>query len=329
MRDRILCGNSVKLLKKMPDSSVDLVLTSPPYFQQRTYHSEKETGREKTIESYLDSIMTVFRECVRIINDDGSIVINMGDKYMNGSLSLIPYRFAILATDTEHVKLVNDITWVKTNPVPRQFGRRLVNSTEPFFHFVKSDDYYYDPDSFQPVKKHEKIKKNTRVKSTVGDKYRLLIDQSDLTNAQKSLAVYELNKVISETVSGEISGFRMKIKGIHSLPFGGQSGGRLTQMNDNGFTIIKMRGKSLKRDVIIHSVENLKWNNHPAVYPEYITEQMILLLTQRNGMVLDPYVGSGTTCVSARKLGRRFIGIDINHKFCSDARKRVRVTKTI
>ena len=118
-RDKILCGDSTVILKKIPDSSVDLILTSPPYFQQRTYHSEKETGREKTIESYLDNIMTAFHECVRVINDSGSIVVNMGDKYMNGSLSLIPYRFAIRATDIEHVRLVNDITWVKRNPVPR------------------------------------------------------------------------------------------------------------------------------------------------------------------------------------------------------------------
>ena len=72
------------------------------------------------------------------------MVINLGDKYVDSSLQLVPYRFAIAATEAENVRLVNAVTWVKSNPTPRQFQRRLVSSTEPFFHFVKSNNYYYD-----------------------------------------------------------------------------------------------------------------------------------------------------------------------------------------
>ena len=64
--------------------------------------------------------------------NDGSIVFNIGDKYQDSNLLLVPYRFALAATETGLVKLVNEVTWVKRNPTPRQFRRRLVSSTEPF-----------------------------------------------------------------------------------------------------------------------------------------------------------------------------------------------------
>lgn len=146
--DTVKCGDSAQMLRSFPGNSVDLVITSPPYFQQRAY-GWGGAGEEKRVDGYIDAVMEVFRQCVRIAKDTGSIVFNMGDKYLNGSLALVPYRFAIEATDGGGVKLVNDITWVKSNPTPRQFQRRLVSSTEPFFHFVKSDGYFYNIGAFK------------------------------------------------------------------------------------------------------------------------------------------------------------------------------------
>ena len=322
MIDKIQCGDSARLLKQLPNESIDLVVTSPPYFQQREYGG-CEVGSERFIENYIDAVMDVFHECVRITKNCGSIVFNMGDKYENGSLLLAPYRFAIHALSMEKIKLVNNITWIKTNPTPRQFKRRLVSSTEPFFHFVKTDEYYYNLDLFQSQKKQTKqtiIPKKT----TVGNKYKELIKNSNLTKSQKKLAMTKLNEVIKETKQGKITGFRMKIKDIHSLPFGGQEGGRLTQIKKNGFTIIKLHGKPLKKDIIVTPVESLKWNKHTAIYPESIVSEMIQLLTPPNATILDPYMGSGTTGVSAKKLGRHFIGIDINPEYCAMAIKRIK-----
>lgn len=318
--DGIHCGNSAIVLRKIPDNSVDLVITSPPYFQQRSY-GWGETGMEKRVDDYIDAVNEVFVQCVRVVKQQGSIVFNMGDKYVKGNLMLVPYRFAISATNEGKVKLVNNITWVKSNPTPRQFQRRLVSSTEPFFHFVKSNSYFYNIDDFQNNNTNlPKPIKNT----TIGSKYKGLITNSDLTNKQKTMAFKELRKTIAEVKSGKIASFRMKIQGIHSPAFGGQSGGRLSQMTNNGFTIIKMTGKSLKRDVITHKVESLKWNNHPAIYPEGIISEMIRLLTPKKAVVLDPYMGSGTTGVAAKSLGKHYIGIDLNPEYCEAAKKRIR-----
>ena len=110
----VRCGDSAQMLRLFPDNSVDLVITSPPYFQQREY-GWCGVGEEKRIDGYIDAVMEVFNQCVRITKDTGSIVFNMGDKYLGGSLSLVPYRFAIEAVrGGGGVKLVNNMPWVKS-----------------------------------------------------------------------------------------------------------------------------------------------------------------------------------------------------------------------
>lgn len=168
--------------------------------------------------------MEIFRECVRIIKPTGSLIFNIGDKYENSNLLLMPYRFAIAATEQCGVTLVNNVTWVKTNPTPRQFKRRLVSSAEPFFHFVKSQDYHYHLDEFLKPLDPQKPNGNSGTGENVGKKYFTLIDQSNLTAKQKEMARTALQEVIKEVQNGEIQGFRMKIRGIHSEPFGGQDG---------------------------------------------------------------------------------------------------------
>lgn len=323
MIDNIVQGDNLAILKLIPDNSINLIITSPPYFKQRDYGSG--IGNEKTVEQYIENLIFVFSECVRILRKDGSIVFNLGDKYLEGSLQLIPHRFAIEALKIFPVKLVNNITWVKLNPTPRQYQKRLVSSTEPFFHFVKSDEYYYNLDGY--MSNNESKGKRTNG-NNIGKKYFELIENSSLTLEQKKKAFCELQEVIEEVKSGRIESFRMKIKGIHSEPFGGQDGGRKYQLMKKGFTIIKIKGEPIKRDVIECAVETIKGSKHPAIYPLFIIRELIKLLSSSGGIVLDPFVGSGTTAVAAKELNRRYIGIDINMAYCEYAKKRLQDTVT-
>lgn len=118
--DTVICGDNLEHLSRLPDGCVNLVITSPPYFNQREYGASG-VGNEETLAEYLDNVLRVFGECVRVAAPDGSIVFNLGDKYEDASLLLVPYRFAVAATAAFPVKLVNNITWVKQNPTPRQF----------------------------------------------------------------------------------------------------------------------------------------------------------------------------------------------------------------
>ena len=324
--NKVINGDSIEVLRKLPDNSIDLVITSPPYFQQRDYgNGINEIGNEKSEKEYLENLLNIFHECVRVVKETGTIVFNLGDKYINGGLQLIPFKFAINVLEKENVFLVNNITWNKLNPTPRQDKRKLVQATEPFFVFAKTKKYKFKMDEYL---KHLDIlnKKQSRATNGIGKKYYELIDNSDLNEIEKEKAKKELTKAIHSVISGEISSFRMKIRGIHKLAYGGQAGGRNNQINNNGFTIIKITGNKLKKDIIESPVENTKDINHIAVYPLYIIQELIKLLTDKGDIVLDPFNGSGTTCVAAKILHRNYIGIEINPGYVKLAEKRLSET---
>jgi site-specific DNA-methyltransferase (adenine-specific) len=320
--NRVIVGDCVDVLKTFPSDSIDLVITSPPYFQQREYGGGG-IGNESSVEDYINNLLDIFNECVRVIKKTGTIVINLGDKYIDGNLLLVPYRFAIEAQKRKEIRLINELTWVKVNPVPKQNPKKLTPSTEPFFIFAKSDDYYFDKDAFLEYRDLYFNGSKKKPGNDVGKKYFELIEKSDLSKEEKEKAVKELNEVIMEVMQGKIESFRMKIRGLHALPYGGQAGGRLTQIENKGFTIIRIFGHSIRKDVIETNVETLKGNIHPAVYPEFIVQELLKLLTKENDIVLDPFLGSGTTAVVAQRLRRNYIGIEIHPEFVEYAQNRL------
>lgn len=127
------------------------------------------------------------------------------------------------------------------------------------------------------------------------------MEKSDLSEEEKRKAKLELVKVIGEVKTGKIESFRMKIIGIHSMPYGGQEGGRKIHIERDGFTIIRIHGNSIKRDIIESPVETIKGNIHPAVYPEFVIQEFLKLLTKEENIILDPFLGSGTTGAVAKK----------------------------
>lgn len=339
----VRCGDAARALASMPDSSADLVVTSPPYFRQRSYGGlQGETGREAAVEDYIGAVKSVFAECTRVVRDTGSIVFNMGDKYLDGDLVLVPYRFALEAKQIGGVRLVNDITWVKTNPTPRQFARRFVSSTEPFFHFVRSNRYYYDTDAYERETGEGQggMRRGGMVQAApdgaapagggpraghprIGKGYEAIIEASGLSAGEKAAARKALREAVRDVQDGKIASFRMKVRGVHSPAFGGQEGGRNSQMANMGFTVIRLHGRTMRRDVMTSSVEALRGIGHPAVYPERIIRALIALLCPPGGTVVDPYMGSGTTGTAAVRTGRRYVGIDINPAYCRAARLRI------
>ena len=139
LKNSILCGDCLEKMLEIPSNSIDLVITSPPYFQQRDYgNGVYGIGNEDLEKEYLDNILQVFKQSIRVVKDTGTVVFNLGDKYINGALSLLPYKFAIKAVEQQDVFLINQLTWSKLNPTPRQDKRKLIQATEPFFIFAKS-----------------------------------------------------------------------------------------------------------------------------------------------------------------------------------------------
>ncbi len=315
-QNSVIAGDALEVLRCLPDESVDVVITSPPYFQQRDYgNGASGIGNETTEDEYLASLLQVFAECVRVTKNTGALVFNLGDKYLNGSLSLLPYKFAIQALANNPVFLINQLTWAKLNPTPRQEKRKLIQATEPFFIFAKSKDYYFDLDNY--LSHLDELNRNGKNKPTeqLGKKYFALIEQADLSDSEKDQARDALRATIQSIQRGEIASFRMKIRGLHKLAYGGQDGGRNNQIRNKGFTIINMTDRRMKKDIIESPVEITKDNLHPAVYPSYIVQELVKLLSKEGHLILDPFCGSGTTCVVAQALGRKYLGIEINPEY--------------
>ncbi|MBI4722244.1 MAG: site-specific DNA-methyltransferase [Candidatus Stahlbacteria bacterium] len=235
--NKIYCGDCNKVLKDIPSNSVDLVITSPPYFQQREYGSGNGIGNEKKVD--------------------------------------------------------------------------------------ESNEYYFNKDAFMEYRDKYMNGSKKTAGNDIGKKYFELIEKSNLSPENKEQARKELYEVIREVKEGKLESFRMKIRGIHALPYGGQAGGRLTQIETKGFTIIKIYGNSIRKDVIESTVETIKGNVHPAVYPEFLVQELIKLLTKENDTVLDPFLGSGTTAVVAKRLKRNYIGIEIHSEYIEYAKQRL------
>ena len=324
--NKIICGDCLDILRNVPNDSINTIVTSPPYYSQRDYKNGvgNGIGNEISVEEYINALVSIFKECVRIIKKNGSIFFNIGDKYFKSSLLLVPYRFALEVSKLKSIYLINQITWVKPNPQPRQFKGRLVSSTEPIFHFTKSLKFKYFREKFMSGDNINRNNKNQG--KNIGKKYFELIKKSELSDDQKETAYKELKEVINEVKSGNVWSFRMKIKGIHSAAYGGYEGGRKNHIKIKGFTIIRMYDRPMKKDVIEAPILSLKFINHPAVYPETIVQECLNLTTETNDVVLDPFIGSGTTAVVAKRRGRRFIGIDINEDYCKIAEQRVKET---
>ena len=231
---RVVVADNRDFLPSMKPSSVDLVVTSPPYFGQRVYGAVG-LGNEESIDQYLDNLLQTFAQILPAMRPTGNIVYNLGDKVIGGSLQLIPYRFAANVLDRYGLRLVNDITWLKRNPTPHQFTRRLTISTEPFFHFAVNGSYYYDRDSFQPKEPTRRNKPTTNL----GGRYRELIESSTLNTSERSAAHTALDEAIEEVKAGRLKSFRMKIRGIHAPAYGGQDGGRKMHIERDGFTVIR------------------------------------------------------------------------------------------
>jgi DNA modification methylase len=331
--DKIVRGDCLERLKTIPDKSVRLVLTSPPYFQMREYMktvgketSGREIGLEKTVRQYFDALLDVFEECVRVIKDDGSIVWNIGDKCIGGETLLLPFRFARLVKKRFGVKLAHNFTWVKHNPQPKPQKHRITVSTEPFLHFSGPEGYVYNPPSLDPKKQKEMLRRGRRYNRKAGEKYRLMIADSSLTDEQKSCANRDLAAIVAEVQEGKLYSYRMKILGHHSLPYGGHQGGRMNQLAKQGYSIIRVPGNLLAKDHIVCNSKPVKHFNvrHIAAFPQEIADFFVERLTLEGEIVLDPFIGSGTTAISCLDKGRRFVGIELSDDYALEAEERIK-----
>lgn len=137
----VFIGDVRKVLKKLPDECVDCVITSPPYWQQRDYKHPEQIGRENSYTDYISNLVETFTEMKRVLKPMGTFFLNIGYKYYNKDLLLIP---ELLATELQKNgwTLLNKIIWHKPNAMPSSLDSRFSNVYEPVFLFIKQESKY-------------------------------------------------------------------------------------------------------------------------------------------------------------------------------------------
>jgi len=153
-RNRVLVGDALAQLQRLPPASIDCIVTSPPYFALRDYGVPGQLGAERTINDWVAQLRLVMREAARVLSPTGSLWLNLGDTFSRGgqwgapakSLLLGPERLLLALADDGWL-IRNKIVWAKRNPMPTSVRDRLALTWEPIYLLVRSKHYSFDLDA--------------------------------------------------------------------------------------------------------------------------------------------------------------------------------------
>ena len=316
-------GEALKIVGRIEDESIDCIVTSPPYWSLRRYDTDGIAADQ--VEEYIEHIAAVMRELHRVLKPSGSLWLNMGDAYNNKALQGLPWRIALRMIDQQHWILRNDVVWDKQNSSFDSSTDHLRNVHEFIFHFVKSEDFLYNDEELrQYFNRLDKKKSSGKTSSGVtGSHYRNNILQSTaLSEEEKKNAQAELDKVVAMVNQGEIPDFRMFVREFEGQVLESKSE-KAKAINEKGYYfLLYNKHGAMPGDIwnILPEKSNIDRYN---VFPEDLCRITILATCPQDGIVLDPYCGTGTTCKVAFDLHRRSMGIDINGNYVAMARERV------
>lgn len=385
----VLIGDVIKALKKLPEKSIDVIVTSPPYYRQRKYRVVGEIGQEKTVEEYIKKMVEVGNELKRVLKDTGAYFLNIGDKFINKNQQLIPFKVAIEMQKNGWL-VRNIIVWHKhPNPMPTSIKDRFNDVWEPIIFFVKDSgkyyayDYYFDLDSIRVPHKtefrtnlpfylseeeYQKIKdkvierKNNYTNSKfVGHEEnrgaspgaRMILYGEYYTKQRKHRITKQLETKIIKYLRKWRKRKGICIKEIDKLLGKKDTAGHWFRLDpgrslpspEDWMKLKKVLGFDNKYDKIMteqhYVLQTVKhhpkgknpgnvWQMAPgklkeahfSIFPEELPKKVIKACCPLNGIILDPFAGSGTTGQVAKELNRKSILIDIKEDYVNIIKKR-------
>lgn len=331
-------GDCLDILPTLEGGSVHTCITSPPYFGLRDYGVDGQIGLEPTPAEFVEVMVKVFREVRRVLRDDGTVWLNLGDSYASqpswgrgGGSTLegrkhgnesgsktdkrhlpglkpkdligIPWRVAF-ALQADGWYLRQDIVWSKPNPMPESVTDRCTKSHEYLFLLSKSERYYFDSEAIAEPLASSSIER---------------LSQPNIDN-----------QVGSGRVPGKTNGKMKAVAKGNRKTFRG--GGVYTQgrsfdndavpCNDSIGNEPNEKGTRNRRSVWTVATMPFK-EAHFAIFPEALIEPCVLAGSPMGGVVLDPFMGAGTTAVVAQRLGRQYVGCELNPEYADIARRRI------
>lgn len=307
MTTEILQGDCRDVLGSLADGSINCCVTSPPYFGLRDYGVEGQLGLEPTPDEFVSAMVEVFREVRRVLRDDGTLWLNLGDSYArnpakgttgtpNGrnlekmgysggagvpsglkekDLIGIPWRVAF-ALQADGWYLRQDIIWHKPNPMPESVTDRCTKAHEYIFMLSKSPRYYFDNEAIkEPSAQDPKVFGRGGATASRGKQGYAAASGGKQNRAQRD-----------HSGGHGTTGFRNRrsVWTVGTRPFAGA---------------------------------------HFATFPPDLIEHCILAGSPSDGVVLDPFFGAGTTGLVAQKHGRNCVGIELNPDYIAIANERL------
>lgn len=326
----LISQDALQILKLLPDACIDVIITSPPYFHKRQYASGG-IGQESNPQEYLDALVHVFAQAYRILKPTGCLWLNLGDSYHQKHLQLLPYRLVIRLCDELGFVLRNQVVWNKRKGGPDSTKDRLRNLWEPVFFLTKRESgYYFNLDNARTTPIKPKCTDSGSVTTATGvngSRYRSQIEHSlHLTSQEKAQALQALDDMLHQVKAGVIPDFRMVIRGT-GRSIHGQSAeisARAKELEEKGYYFLCYSGKGAKLpdlwDIIPEDSHNR--TAHYAPFPMELVMKPLAITCPLGGIVLDPFVGTGTTCKAAYEMGFKSIGIDLCPDYIEYAKAR-------
>lgn len=348
-------------LKSIQDKSIQMSITSPPYFNLRKYTDKsEEVGIENNVGDYIDKLSKIFSEVYRITKDDGSCYVNISDTYnKKGSLLCVPDRFKIMMTQIGWI-CRNEIIWHKPNAIPNSAKTRFTNDFEKVYFFTKSKYYKFNT-------QYEKRKTNTpkkltkqKTKSSKYDeeseyKYRQGMSRNrhlKIVKVRKKLPsqelfvkflrdnvakkdIYENTDIKKSTVDHwfrkDKGGFSYpKVEDWEKVRFLFKNCKGFSEI-DTGLLTVTEEYADINKNAHLGRIKRTTWSittkplndKHYASYPLELIETPILASTDENDLVLDMFMGSGTTALACIKHNRNYIGFELSSEYCNIAKNRI------
>lgn len=325
----LLQGLSEDILRLVPENSVDCCITSPPYWSKRRYEGDSSLGNEKNWRDFVRDLAGIFEEVKRVLKPTGSLWLNIGDTYVSKALPGIPWRVAFSLQENGWI-LRNSVVWDKVKGNPCNSKDKLRNVHEYVFHFVLQNQYYYDVDAIRNAPKKPYYREGRIVTPTgvSGTKYEKQIkDSKELSINEKQVALATLEATLRRVERGEIQDFRMIVRGAQRATHSDslEYSGRANELKTKGFCILPYHKNGTKPADVWRIIPEDSWRKDPhfAVFPIELCETPVKATCSPKGVVLDPFVGTGTSVVAANALDRRGIGIDASEGYLREAKKRV------
>lgn len=320
MTSTILTGDALEMLKTIESGTVNTCVTSPPYYGLRDYGVDGQIGLEQTPEQYISKLVEVFREVRRVLRDDGTLWVNIGDSYYhtqsnNGGYSEKSTLEGFTRTDTKG-RISNETGSAVRLNMDGIKPKDLIGIPWMLAFALRADGWYLRQDIIWA--KPNPMPESVRDRCTKSHEYIFLLSKSkqyyyDAEAIKEPIKENTLERYKTGWNGNQDRGY---VNGPqnHMSEYMGMDEEKIAQLCEEGRN---------KRSVWTVCVNGFK-EAHFATFPQALIEPCILAGAPFDGLVLDPFTGSGTTAIAALQNGRNFIGVELNPKYVTMAEKRIK-----